>query len=160
MNYKNHVNIYIHTNGFKSKILLLLVSRKTSLLFLILFNPNLKLSLKILYTKKKNKITHNNCQVELYPLLVPSSPSEIHILRPTTEQQREGKKEWRQVGESQWTKADATISGSTSASACLVAVSPRIVLSSVKTISNVSTTPKRYTPFQNPMPLPCFHFYY
>lgn len=113
VNYKNHVNIYIHTpdsqkkytythtNGFKSKILLLLVSRKTSLLFLILFNPNLKLSLKILYTKKKNKITHNNCQVELYPLLVPSSPSEIHILRPTTEQQREGKKEWRQVGESQ-----------------------------------------------------------
>ena len=50
-----YIYIYIHTSGFKSKILLLLISRKNSLLLLISFNPNLKLSLKILYTKTKKK---------------------------------------------------------------------------------------------------------
>lgn len=51
-------------------------------------------------------------------------------------------KKWRQVGESLVTKVVATISGSISASACLLVESPKIAFSSVKITSNVFTIPK------------------
>ncbi|KAF5455255.1 hypothetical protein F2P56_024853, partial [Juglans regia] len=56
--------------------------------------------------------------------------------------ERESERGWRRDGVSQGTKADATISGWTSASACLAAVSPRTALSSAKTTSSAFTTPK------------------
>lgn len=59
-------------------------------------------------------------------------------------EEREEEKEWRQDGEYQGTRVDATTSGLTSVSVCLVAVNPRTVLSFAKITSNAFIIPKRF----------------
>lgn len=59
-------------------------------------------------------------------------------------------RKWRLVGESPVTKADATISGWTSANACPLAESQKTVPSSAKTTSNAFTTPRRCVCFFSP----------